>query len=258
MHIDLNCDLGESFGRYTLGFDEEVMPLISSANIACGFHAGDPTVMRKTVKMAVEQQVGLGAHPGFPDLAGFGRREMRLSPKELRDALVYQISALMGFAQIFGARLQHVKPHGALYTMAARDETTGGAILDTILELDEGLILFGLPESTLLRIARGAGLRVAREAFADRAYNDDGTLISRYQSGAIITDSAAIVDRVLSMVLEKKVTTITGAQIDLEFETICVHGDTPGAVEHIKCITTALAQENVDIVPVGSLFKENL
>jgi UPF0271 protein len=252
MHIDLNCDMGESFGRYRLGFDTEVMPLISSANIACGFHAGDPVVMRHTVEMAAEHGVALGAHPGFPDLAGFGRRRMQVSSEELRNMLIYQVGALMGFAHIFDASLQHVKPHGALYNLAAYDERTGVAVVDAILELKQDLILFVLAGSRLLKIAREGGLRVAREAFADRAYQDDGTLVPRRQEGAVLTDTSAITDRVLKMVLNRKVTTITGTEIDLEADTICVHGDTPGAVTHIKTIHAALQREEISMVSAGS------
>lgn len=250
MKIDINCDMGESFGRYTLGLDAEMMPLISSANIACGFHAGDPVVMRKTVRMAVDHGVGIGAHPGFPDLPGFGRRKMSLSPEELRNTIIYQVGALMGFTQVFGISLQHVKPHGALYNMAANDEKIGIAIVDVLLELDEKLILFGLSGSQILKIARKTGLRVAQEAFADRAYHEDGSLVSRKVPGAVITDSSEIIDRVLKMTLEHKVAAITGTEIDLEPDTICVHGDTPGAVEHVKHITKTLRQEGIDIVPV--------
>jgi len=254
MKIDLNCDVGESFGRYTLGSDAELMPLISSANIACGFHAGDPVVMRKTVQLAVAHGVGIGAHPGFPDLVGFGRRNLSLSSEELRNTMIYQIGALMGFARVFGITLQHVKLHGAMYNLAANDENMGAIIVDALLEIDERLILFGLVGSTLLKIARAAGLKAAREAFADRAYTEDSSLVSRQVPGAVITDSAHIAERVLKMATEKKVTTITGTEIDLEPDTICVHGDTSGAVEHLKHITAALNREGIEIVPVGSFL----
>lgn len=254
MQIDLNCDLGESFGTYILGRDAEIIPLIGSANIACGFHAGDPCVMRKTVQLAVEHHVGLGAHPGFPDLQGFGRRNMSLSNDELRDTVIYQVGALMGFAKVFGATLQHVKPHGALYNMAANDRDMAKAIVDALLELDDNLILFGLPGTAMLDIAKRVGLNVAREVFADRAYNDDGSLVSRKIPGAVITDSSVVTDRVLKMVIDKKVTTINGTEIDLEIDTICVHGDTPGAVEHVRRMTEALKRAGVDIVPVRSFL----
>ena len=254
MNIDINCDMGESFGRYQLGLDAEMITLISSANIACGFHAGDPNVMRKTVQLAVEHGVGVGAHPGFPDLAGFGRRNMNMLADELRDAIVYQVGALMGFTQVFEAQIQHVKPHGAMYNMAAEDEGMSRTIVEALLKLNDQLILFGLSGAKILKIAQGAGLRVAREVFADRAYNDDGSLVSRTKPGAVITDSAQVAERVLQMVKERKVTTITGAEIDLELDTICVHGDTAGAVEHAKHITRALKQEGIEIAPVGTFL----
>ncbi len=254
MKIDINCDMGESFGRYTLGLDAEIISLISSANIACGFHAGDPVVMRKTVQLAVEHGVAIGAHPGYPDLAGFGRRNMDLSAGELRNAIIYQVGALMGFARIFQINVQHVKPHGALYNIAAGNEMMAHTIVDALLELDESLILFGLSGATILKIAQGSGLKVAREVFADRAYNADGSLVSRKQPGAVITDSSDVADRVLKMVKERKVTAMTGAEIDIEFDTICVHGDTSGAVEHVKHITNALKQERIEIAPIGTFL----
>ncbi len=251
MTIDLNCDLGESFGRYTVGFDADVMPLISSANIACGFHAGDPVVMQKTVQLAVEHSVGIGAHPAFPDLSGFGRRRMQLSPAELRNAIMYQLGALQGFARVAGAALRHVKAHGALYTMSAYNIEMSRTIVDAIAAFDHNLIVFGLSGSPFLQIARDAGLTIAREAFADRAYTDDGSLVSRQQPGAVLTDSAAIVERVVKMVAEQTVFSITGAEIHLEADTLCVHGDTPGAVEHIRRISKALQQAGIRIKPVG-------
>lgn len=246
--------MGESFGRYTLGLDKEIIALISSANIACGFHAGDPSVMRNTIRMAVDHNVGVGAHPGFPDLVGFGRRNMTMSRDELHDAIIYQVGALIGCAKSCGTTVQHVKPHGALYNMAANDETMASAIVDALTALDDRLILFGLPESALLDIGRRAGLRVAREVFADRAYNEDGTLVSRQQPGSVITDSAVVAERVLTMVKERKITAITGVEIALEFETICVHGDTTGALDHVKRITRTLIQEGITIAPVSEVF----
>lgn len=252
MNIDINCDMGESFGRYALGADAAMMPLISSANIACGFHAGDPNVMRQTVQFATEHGVGIGAHPGFPDLVGFGRRNMQLAAAELRDTIIYQVAALAGFAQVYHARIQHVKPHGALYNMAAHDEEMGKTIVDALLELDEQLILFGLSGAPILEIAQQAGLRVAHEGFADRAYNEDGTLVSRKLPGAVITDSQAVAERAVQMVTERQVTAITGTVIDIELDTICVHGDTPGAVEHARHLRGTLQQHDVAIIPVGS------
>ena len=204
--------------------------------------------------MAAEHGVGIGAHPGFPDLAGFGRRNLTMSADELRDAIIYQVSALQGFAQVFELPVQHVKPHGALYNMAAEDDTIAHVIVDALQQLDANLILFGLPGSRLLSIAQKEGLRVAREVFADRAYTENGRLVPRSQPGAVITNSAAVADRVLKMVTERKVTAITGVEIDLEFETICVHGDTAGAVKHATQITHVLQQEGVELVPVGNFL----
>ncbi len=243
--------MGESFGRYTLGLDAEIIPLISSANIACGFHAGDPSVMRATVQLAVEHGVGIGAHPGFPDLAGFGRRNMNMPADELCDSIIYQVGALTAFAQLFDSTIRHVKPHGALYNMAANDEELAKVIVGALLKLNPELILFGLSGAGILDVARAAGLRVAREVFADRAYNEDGTLVSRTQEGAVISNSELVAERVLKMAHERKVTTITGKEIELEFDTVCVHGDTAGAVEHARKIVQALKQEGVEIVPFG-------
>jgi len=254
MPIDLNCDVGESFGRYVLGGDVEVLPWITSANIACGFHAGDPGVMRKTVAMAVTHGVSIGAHPGFPDLVGFGRRAMALSSEELRDALIYQIGALMGFARVYGVRVQHVKPHGALYNLCANDERMGQVIVNALRELDPQLILFGLAGSRILSIARDAGLKAASEVFADRAYHADGSLVPRNVAGAVLTDPDVVAERVVSMVKNKQVTTINGDVIALEFETICVHGDTPDAAHLVKHITSTLRNAEILIAPVGSFL----
>jgi UPF0271 protein len=254
MKIDINCDMGESFGRYNLGMDAKIISLISSANIACGFHAGDPSVMRKTVQMAVAHGVGIGAHPGFPDLAGFGRRNMTMSTDELCDAIIYQVGALQGFARIFNATVQHVKPHGALYNMAAIDKSIAQAVVEALLKLDEQLILFGLSGARLLDIAQQSGLKVAREFFADRAYNEDGSLVSRNQPDSVISDSSEVTVRVLKMVKEHSVTAITGTEIELDFDTICIHGETTGAVEHAKHITRILKQEGVEIAPVRTFL----
>lgn len=256
MQIDLNCDMGESFGQYTLGYDAAVMPLISSANIACGFHAGDPLVMHQTVKLAAQHGVGIGAHPGFPDLVGFGRRNMSLSPEELRDSLLYQIGALMGFARVCHTTVRHVKPHGALYNLAANDDALAHTIVDTVLALDANLILFGLAGSKILKIAAQAGLPTAQEVFADRAYQADGTLVPRNRPGAVLTDTAQVTDRVVQMAKDHTIIAITGEKIELAFDTVCVHGDTPGAVEHIKSITQAFKQAGVTIAPVG--YKDRL
>src|SRR5204863_8944841 len=200
MRVDLNADVGESFGAWSLGQDPAVMKSITSANIACGFHAGDPGVMRATVALASEHGVAVGAHPGFPDLAGFGRRELQVAPRDVEDFVVYQIGALAGIAAAQGVRLQHVKPHGAVFNMAVRDGALADAIARAVTMIDRSMILFGLPGSELVAAGRRAGLRTACEVFADRAYQPDGTLLSRQEPGAVIHDVATVVQRVIGMV----------------------------------------------------------
>jgi len=209
--VDLNCDIGEGFGAYKLGFDEEIMPYISSANIACGFHAGDPICMRRTVRLAEEAGVGIGAHPGFPDLMGFGRREMMISPNEARDYVMYQIGALGAFTKT--KRLQHVKPHGALYNMGVRNEELARAVAQAVMEVDSNLILVGLTGSAWIKVGRELGLRVACEVFADRSVNPDGTLVPRKHPRAVINDVEEVAARVLRVVTEGKITTINGEEI---------------------------------------------
>lgn len=224
--IDLNSDVGESFGVWTRGNDEALMPYLTSVSIACGWHGGDPQVMRRTVTLAKTHGVRVGAHPGFPDLLGFGRRPMRLSPEEVRDYVLYQIGALRAFVQAEGMRLQHVKPHGALYHIAANDRLLSEAVAAAIAEVDATLILIGPSESELVKAGRMAGLRTAREGFGDRVYNEDGTLMSRSTPGALLTDADAVADQVLLMV-EGRVRTVTGRMIPMQADTICLHGDTP-------------------------------
>lgn len=253
MKIDLNCDMGESFGRYRIGADEEMMTVITSANIACGYHAGDPLVMDKTVRLAVEYGVGIGAHPGFPDLMGFGRRNMSLSPEEIENYVLYQIGALAAFAQAAGTKLAHVKPHGALYNMAAKDLQMAQAIARAVARFDKGLILVCPPNSEMEKAARELGLRVAREGFADRAYNADGSLRSRRLPGALIEDPQEAAERVVRMVKEGIVVAYTGEEIPMQVETICVHGDTPAAVEIAKAVRKALEAAGIEVVPMGKL-----
>jgi len=248
--IDLNCDMGESFGLYKLGLDEEVIKYISSANIGCGFHGGDPLVMRKTVKIARENKVGIGAHPGFPDLLGFGRRKMEVSPQEIKDYILYQIGSLYAFAKAEGERLQHVKPHGALYNMIATDEKLCRAVVEAIAEFDRELIVVGLAGSKVIQIAKEMELKVASEAFADRAYNSDGTLVSRRLPGAVITDSGQVLSRTVRMVKEQKIKCIDGKIIERKIDTICVHGDSPGAVKLVKVIREGLEKEGILVVPM--------
>ena len=255
MKLDINCDMGESYGAWTMGNDEALMPHITSASIACGWHAGDPQVMRRTVTLAKTHGVRIGAHPGYPDLLGFGRRPMQLSPGQAKDYLLYQIGALAGFAKAEGLRLQHVKPHGALYTVAAKDRTLSEEIAEAIVEADPTLILVGPPESELLRAGQRAGLRVAREGFGDRAYDEDGRLVSRRLPGALVTDPDAVADRVL-MMLEGKVRAITGRMIALTVDSVCLHGDTPGVSAIAKRLRERLAGAGVKLAPLEELLAD--
>jgi UPF0271 protein len=250
LQIDLNSDLGESFGPWTMGQDEELMEAITSANVACGFHAGDPTVLRRTIALAKEKGVAVGAHPGFPDLAGFGRREMHLSPSEVEDSVLYQIAAIAGVAAAQGVRLQHVKAHGALYNMAARDETLARAIARAVATFDRSLVFFGLPNSALLREGERAGLDVAAEIFADRTYEADGSLTSRRVPGSVIHDPDVVVDRAVQMAIRRKVTTTSGAEIDLRADTMCLHGDTKGSADLARRIRSALEASGMKVAPL--------
>ena len=252
MRVDLNCDLGESFGAYTLGHDELVMPHVTSANLACGFHAGDPSVMRDTVGLAVQHGVAIGAHPGFSDLVGFGRRELQATPQEVEDLVAYQIGALAGVAAAAGARLRHVKPHGALYNMAARDQGLADAIARATLAVDRHLVLVGLSGSSLLEAGRNVGLAVASEVFADRAYDANGALVSRSRRGAVLTEPAEVVERALHMVREGAVVAATGERVDLRADTICVHGDTSGAADLAGRLRSALETAGVRVVALGT------
>lgn len=254
--IDLNCDLGESFGAYTLGLDSQVLPYISSANVACGFHASDPAVMSATVAAAKACAVAVGAHPGYPDLQGFGRREMRIPPREVKAMVQYQIGALQAFCRANGLPLQHVKPHGALYNMAGKDEDLALAICEGIAEIDPSLILLGLSGSKLLAAAEKIGLPYAREVFADRAYEEDGSLVARGKSGAMITDEDAAVARVIRMIREGVVTAVTGREIPIRADSVCVHGDSPKALAFVQKIRAALESEGIRIVPLAELVKE--
>lgn len=255
--IDLNSDVGESFGNYQLGLDEKIIPLISSANIACGFHAGDPTVMKRTIAIAKEYGVAAGAHPGFPDLLGFGRRKMDASLDEIRDYVTYQMGALQAFAAARGMALQHVKPHGALYNMAVEDMEIWDAVAEVIAAVDSGLILFvmaGPWRQDLEAIGARHGIRIAFEFFGDRAYNSDGTLVSRKLPGAVIHDHELVAEKVLKMVKEGKVVCIDGTEIELAAETICVHGDNPAALELVRNIRESLLEEGIEITPPATFL----
>ena len=250
--MDLNCDMGESFGAYTIGDDEAVMRSITSANVACGFHAGDPSVIRKTLRLAKAHGVAVGAHPGFPDLVGFGRREIKATPAEVEDAVLYQVSALAGMASSEGLSLQHVKPHGALYTMAVRDAKLSRSIARGVAAFDRALILLGLPDSELLAAGRAEGLRVAAEGFADRTYAPDGSLVSRRQPDSVIHDPDRVVARVLRMARDRTVEAIDGSTVTFEVATICVHGDTPGATGLVAKLRAGLESAGVELKAIGA------
>lgn len=248
--VDLNCDLGESFGNYKLGLDEEVISYISSANVACGFHASDPLVMDHTVKLAKKSSVCVGAHPGFPDLVGFGRRNMNVSFNEVKAMVQYQIGALDSFCKAQGIKMYHVKPHGALYNMAGKDLKLALAICEGIYEVNPELILLALSGSGMVSAAKSIGLKVAREAFADRAYEEDGSLVARTKEGAMITDEEEAIKRVIKMIKENKVEAITGVDIPIKVDSICVHGDGIKALEFVKKIKSTLEEENIKIAPL--------
>jgi UPF0271 protein len=255
LKIDINCDLGESYGAFKVGNDEKIMPHITSANIACGFHAGDPLIMAHTVKLARKHKVAVGAHPGYPDLLGFGRREMQLTSEEVENYMIYQVSVLQGFTRAAGVNLQHVKPHGALYNMAVKDEKLSNAILDAVKALNHNLIVFAPLNSALAKATVKRRLRVAYEVFADRAYNADGSLVSRKHPNAIIQEPSKVVERAIKMVKEGTVLAVNGEVVSLgEVHTICVHGDTPTAVELAKTLKKGLIKAGIDVKPVGSFI----
>lgn len=245
--IDFNSDVGEGFSLFQAGDDAAVLPHITSANIACGFHAGDSRTMRRTVALAAQLGVAVGAHPGFQDLQGFGRRLMRLSEDEVYEAVVYQVGALLGFTRAAGVPLKHVKPHGALYNWAATHRPTADAICRAVKDIDPGLVLFGLSGSELTAAATACGLKVAHEVFADRTYQDDGTLTPRGQPGAMIESVTVAVDQVLNMLHRGEVRSMQGHWIPVRAETLCIHGDQPGAAAFARSIRQALLDEGVVI-----------
>jgi UPF0271 protein len=247
MQIDLNGDVGESFGAYEMGHDAALIPILTSANIACGFHAGDPGVMRATVALAREHGTAVGAHPGFSDLVGFGRREMKATPREVEDLVAYQIGALAGIAASQGVRLAHVKPHGALYNMAARDMELAAAIARATAAVDPSLMLFGLPGSKSLEAAQRHKVRPVSEAFADRAYRRDGSLVPRSEPGAVIEDAEIVVSRAVAIARDRMVIAADGTRVPVDVQTICVHGDTPGAAVLASRIRRALSDAGIDV-----------
>ena len=245
--IDLNCDMGESFGAWTLGQDEAILPFVTSANVACGFHAGDPAVMKATVRAALRHGVAIGAHPGLPDLAGFGRREMAISAEEAFDMVVYQLGALAAVARAEGGRLHHLKPHGALYNMAATNAALAGAIAEAVYKVQPELTLYGLASSELTRAGEKLGLRTAHEVFADRTYQADGTLTPRLQPDALITDADAAVAQVLRMVHAGSVRTQQGHDVAIRADTVCLHGDGAHALEFAQRLSAALGAAGVTL-----------
>jgi UPF0271 protein len=252
--IDLNCDMGESFGAYKLGMDDAVIQFISSANIACAWHAGDPCVMDHTVAIAVEHGVGVGAHPGYPDLLGFGRRNMDCTPADLRNYVIFQIGALQAFCNAHGTKLQHVKPHGALYLTAVENEDVARAVAEAIVSVNPDLLyvaLAGAKGELVTRIGQEVGLRVVYEAFPDRAYSPEGTLVSRRQPGAVIKEPREVAERALRMVKEGVVIAVDGSTIPLEAQTLCVHGDNPKAVDLVRSIRETLEADGVAVTPMG-------
>ncbi len=246
-HVDLNSDLGESFGLYTIGNDEAVLQYVSSANVACGFHAGDPQVMQKTVAMAAAAGVAVGAHPGVPDLMGFGRRKMDITPQEAYAMVLYQVGALQAFTTAAHVPLQHVKPHGALYNMAAKDKALAAAIAQAVQDVNPQLILYGLAGSYLIREGEKIGLTTASEVFADRTYQPDGTLTPRSQPDAMVTDEELAISRVLHMIQEGVVTAQNGADIPVQADTICIHGDGAKALAFAHKIKTALEAHDIAV-----------
>ncbi len=253
--VDLNSDLGESYGRYTLGMDERIIPMISSANVACGYHASDPVVMTKTVEIVKQSGGQIGAHPGFPDLMGFGRRNMVLSFEEAKAYTLYQISALAGICKTKGLRLQHVKPHGALYNMAAKDYQLALAVCEAVAEFDPTIIVLGLSGSEMLRAAKDCGLSCAMEVFADRGYEEDGSLVNRSKPGALIKDEDEAIKRVIGMIRDGKVTAVTGKEIPIQADSVCVHGDGEKALLFVERIRSALMQEGIKICPLREIIK---
>jgi UPF0271 protein len=250
--IDLNADIGESFGIYKLGDDERLLRSITSGSVACGFHAGDPSVMRRTVRCAIGAGVSIGAHPGFPDLVGFGRREMTADPQDVFDLVLYQIGALSAVAKAEGARLQHVKPHGALYNMSARNLEVAEAIARAVAAFDSTLVVVGLPDSELLSAAARHGLAAAAEGFADRSYEPDGTLTPRHVRGSVLSEPGTVAERAVRMIRDGHVPARDGSVLTLRVDTICVHGDTPDAAGVAAAVRAGLERAGIAVVPLRS------
>ena len=249
--IDLNCDMGESFGVYSLGNDEQAMPFITSANIACGFHASDPMTMRKTVRLAKKYDVAVGAHPSFPDLVGFGRRAMDIPVGEIAADTIYQIGSLLAFCRTEGVKLQHVKVHGALYNVAAKNINVAIALAEAIKSVDPDLYMVCLSNSTMVEAAKKTGTRHVQEIFADRAYTNQGLLVPRGQEGAVIHDPEKVAERVLMMAKERRIISVDGTSVPVNAETVCVHADTPGSIGLLKSIRAKLEKEKITFKAFG-------
>ena len=249
MRIDLNSDLGESFGRWELGDDRALLSVVTSANVACGFHAGDPSVLRRTTADAKERGVAVGAHVGYRDLAGFGRRFLDVPPADLTNEVVYQLGALAAFTRLADDRIRYVKPHGALYNTIVHHEQQAAAVVEAVRAFDPDLPVLGLPGSRFLALAEQAGLRTYREAFADRAYTPDGVLLSRREPGAVLHDPAAIAERCLRIAQGLPVEAVDGTEIVIEADSLCVHGDSPGAVDIARAVAERLRAAGVAIAP---------
>ena len=243
--IDLNCDMGESYGAWKMGDDAGIMPLISSANIACGFHGGDPVTIRKTVRLAVDRGVAIGAHPSLPDIQGFGRRVMKISPQDMYDLVVYQAGAVEAFARAAGSKLHHIKCHGALYNMAATDEGLSEAMARAAKDL--GVMVYTLSNSTMMKVVKGKGVRALGEVFADRGYSDDGTLAPRDKPGGMIEDPQQSVKQVLGMIEGGFVTSLSGKRVPVAADTLCLHGDQPGAVAFAKEIRRVFKEKGIAV-----------
>jgi UPF0271 protein len=250
MQIDLNSDMGEGFGAYAIGNDDELLSIVTSANVACGFHGGDATIMHRLALLAKERGVGLGAHPAFNDLWGFGRRTIAMDSRDLEYLVAYQIGAMQAFAAYSGAPLRHVKAHGALYNMAAKDEAYAGAIARAVKSADTKLILVGLPGSEMQKAAAAHGLAFAREGFCDRLYRDDGSLMPRSVKGAVIGDPAVAAGQAVRFARDGEVVAASGATLKLEVDTLCVHGDEPAAVSVARAVRRALEGARITLAPM--------
>ena len=253
--VDLNSDLGESFGAYRIGMDEEVIRFVTSANIACGWHAGDPVVLDRTIAAAKECGAAIGAHPGYPDLLGFGRRNLAVSPQDMKAYVLYQLGAFSAFAKKHGMEIQHLKAHGAMYNMAGKDIALARGICAAVKDFDRDIILLGLANSELINAAEEMGLRYASEVFADRAYEEDGSLVARGKEGSMIHDEDIAIARVVKMVTTGYVTAISGKEIPVKADSICVHGDGPKALAFVDKIRQALKEAGVEVVRFGSFIK---